>query len=835
MKRYFLTKIQIEGFRGINNEGNPLCLEFKSDHVNSIFGANGLGKSSIFGAISYAIRGNIQILHQLPHKERSERYYTNLFHSKQKAKIELEFEVDDDAQTKVSVLVELDENGNRQVSSPSNYPDPEELLKSLNEKFTLIDYRTFSRFIENSPLERGRSFSSLLGLSEYADLRQSFQVVSDIRSLKSDFELETLNEILNSMGDAKANALENLKSNYKTVTGDELQDADCLESNAEKVVNSLQKEQILNSHFKGKTLSQIDFQEVNEAIRVEEGGETSQLLFDTNSKLTTLKKLELIDEEVLEAEQQGIILLIDKKNRLIKDTKGELFKQLYELAASLIDSENWEEEKKCPLCFSSLDEPLKAHIDVELGKYIEVNNITIQIIAIGKKMKLLKQIVELEGCEFLEIGEDARIGSKLRDKVNAGELTKHDLETAKKRLNEVQEKLISKIDKLEKQRDELEKKLPNSLVKLAEKVEAARQFSENLTQYEVKGKEEFKYSKKLEIRKQWQEFITHATNLFSKAESILAQSKIVAIDTEYKSMFNQIMNNDEIVPDLQRAETKENLNLQLDYFHGRQKLHALPLLSESYRNALAISVFLAAAKNHKGVSRFIVLDDVTSSFDAGHQLNLMELIRMSLQYYSGDQGVQFIILSHDQLLNNYFNRMDNETKWVNHVLSGGNSTSTLYVQNQNFREMKEKIIELLNAGESYFAGLLVRQYLEFKLQLIIRKMNIPVPIDFTEKSISRMIKNCLNAIQSAVKIHKCLGDLVLDDDQYKKLNNISMPSIVGNMLAHYGTEASGSSLTPNMLQQVVESIDEYAECFRYDDYSKGKKCRKWYRSLTKKL
>ena len=834
MKRYFLTKIQIEGFRGINNEGNPLCLEFKSDHVNSIFGANGLGKSSIFGAISYAIRGNIQILHQLPYQERSERYYTNLFHSKQKAKIELEFEVDDDTQTKVSVLVELDKDGNRHVSSPSKYPDPQELLNSLNEEFTLIDYRTFSRFIENTPLERGRSFSSLLGLSKYADLRQSFQVVSDTRSLKSDFEIEILGEKLNSTVNVKINVLENIKTNYKTVTGSELEDVDCLESYSEKVVISLRREQILNSHFKGKTLSQIDFQEVNEAIQVEEGGETSQMLFDTNSKLTTLKKLELIDEEVLEAEQQGIILLIDKKNRLIKDTKGELFKQLYELAASLIDSENWEEEKKCPLCLSSLDEPLKAHIDVELGKYIEVNNITNQIIAIGKKMKLLKQIVELEGCEFLEIGEDARIGSKLRDKVNAGELTKHDLEAAKKRLNEVQVKLISKIDKLEKQRDELEKKLPNSLVKLAEKVEAARQFSENLNQYEIIREEESKISKKLEIRNQWKKFIIQATKLFSEAESNLAKNKIVAIDSDYKSMFKKIMNNDEIVPNLQRVKSKEDLNLQLNYFHGRRELHAIPLLSESYRNALAISVFLAAVKNHNGASRFIVLDDITSSFDAGHQLILMELIKDSLQYNNGDQGIQFIILSHDQLLNNYFTRMNYETKWFSQVLSGDTPNSTLYVRDQDFNKMKKQIDELLSKGEAQYAGLLVRQYLEFKLLQIIRKLNIPVPIDFALKNTNQTIGNSLSAINTAVEIHKNLDDLVLNDIQYKKLKNIFMPSVVANLLAHCGTEASGSSLATNVLREIVQSIDDFAECFCRDDNSKGRKYKKWYKSLTRK-
>ncbi len=43
MTRYFLTVVKIEGFRGINNEGDPLEIKFRTDAVNSIFAANGLG------------------------------------------------------------------------------------------------------------------------------------------------------------------------------------------------------------------------------------------------------------------------------------------------------------------------------------------------------------------------------------------------------------------------------------------------------------------------------------------------------------------------------------------------------------------------------------------------------------------------------------------------------------------------------------------------------------------------------------------------------------------------------------------------------------------------
>jgi ABC-type hemin transport system ATPase subunit len=64
------------------------------------------------------------------------------------------------------------------------------------------------------------------------------------------------------------------------------------------------------------------------------------------------------------------------------------------------------------------------------------------------------------------------------------------------------------------------------------------------------------------------------------------------------------------------------VDLKLADFFGLANQSARALLSESYRNAVAASIFMAAVTRHQGVPRFMVLDDVTSSFDAGHQFQL---------------------------------------------------------------------------------------------------------------------------------------------------------------------------------------------------------------------
>ena len=201
------------------------------------------------------------------------------------------------------------------------------------------------------------------------------------------------------------------------------------------------------------------------------------------------------------------------------------------------------------------------------------------------------------------------------------------------------------MSELNTRKRQIETELPQSLVQLTEQVEYGRQFKDSIVVYRAKRKEEAKHRARLNIRERWRNFITRATTAFSDAEAAISKAKIAAIDSEYKSMFKQIMNVGDVVPDLQRAQDKEDLLVQLKDFHGQHQLSARALLSESYRNALAISVFLAAALKDTGAPRFIVLDDVTSSFDSGHQYSVMELIR-SIQQPLNAQGLQFIILSH---------------------------------------------------------------------------------------------------------------------------------------------------------------------------------------------
>lgn len=59
----------------------------------------------------------------------------------------------------------------------------------------------------------------------------------------------------------------------------------------------------------------------------------------------------------------------------------------------------------------------------------------------------------------------------------------------------------------------------------------------------------------------------------------------------------------------------------------------------------------------------MLLEDVTSSFDAGYQFALMDALRTQLRHGAVADGLQFIVLSHDTSLGKDFDKLNGTTGW----------------------------------------------------------------------------------------------------------------------------------------------------------------------------
>ena len=306
MSRYFLTRLKVEGFRGINNETDPLELTFKPGAVNSVFAINGVGKSSLFEALCFAIKGTIPKLDALQVQERPQDYYCNRFHSRGIATIELEL-ASDDGSGAVTVLVTRDQSGGRVINSPSGHPAPEQLLKGLDEDFTLLDYATFSRFIDSTPLDRGRSFASLLGLSSYSTFRQSLQSVCDTRSIQADLDINGLRARASTSEQAVQSAIRKLQVAFEGLTATRLTDVARMPEYTASVMAALAGIDLVRPLAEGRNLPEVDFSTIKAAIKEAEGREKRREFEQVISTLAGLIALGEPGEAVFQQEEDSLL------------------------------------------------------------------------------------------------------------------------------------------------------------------------------------------------------------------------------------------------------------------------------------------------------------------------------------------------------------------------------------------------------------------------------------------------------------------------------------------------------------------------------------------------
>lgn len=833
MPRYFLTSLRIEGFRGINNEGDPLHLKFNKEKLNSVFALNGIGKSSIYDAVLYAITGNLPKIDKLHSIERSEDYYLNRFHTGSHGSIEITLLSDDSSPVEHKILIERLSNGSRRITSPSSHPNPQELLDSLNNSFALIDYHTFNDFISNSPLERGRSFSTLLGLDSYSYLRQSLRAVADTRAANTDYEITRLETGVSSDNDSKNTSLIKLGSSYKQVTTKDIDDTSKIQGYKIEVADTIKQVPLIAEIVKSHTLDEYDFDEILKKIKSAEGGADKDRHSLVVSQLSKLNPIKTPDESI-ETELEAFKTEVEELETLFTATAGLQRRSLYEKADHIVSSDDWHDKNKCPVCMSELGEPITDIVKSQLEQYKIVDE---KINGIGKKWlasQLRSRILVLEDTVANDIPETERHFIDNDRLIQSGNIKPSDFSQLSEYYLKLETRLASGIDTFTKERNDLAAKLPASLVELTQKVEYVKQFKEDCDKYQNDINKFDKSKKKLDSRKKWHQFLIKASDVFASAEAGLSSNKLLSIETEYKAMFADVMGAGDVTPNLTRDNTSEQLYMELSEFRGQQDLAAKPLLSESYRNALAISVYLSAAMKHSDAPRFIVLDDISSSFDAGHQLLLMEHIRTKLQNGLNPNGLQFIVLTHEELLSDLFEHLQSNGGLVHHQIIEGTHPFNLTMRLKSPAQLRANALSYFQAGQVDSGKGWLRPYLECILMDIIRKLNIRVPYDFAVNDRQHMIKNCLEAIKSDVEMHKNANILVIDGTQEQNLKNIHLPALLANYVSHFET-GNNSAVSAQVLISVLDSVDSFADCFKHDhtDPQTNLTTRIYYRSLSR--
>lgn len=820
MSGWFLEGLEIEGVRGINNEGDPLVLSFAHDAVNSVSAPNGVGKSSIFDALTYALRKKIPKLDELPASEGGGSYYLNRFHAKKTGTIRLTVRPDGGG-APVALTITRNAAGVRKVTAPANV-DGERLLDSLNRDFVLLDHKTLQSFIDDKALERGRAFAGLLGLASYSTLRQELQGLANTRAFNNHFEVKVLTQQETSLKAAIAKQQAEAVATFQLLMQTSLHEQKNHAAAVAKAHDALHQIAVLTPHCAGKDFADIALDDCVESIKKAEGGDGPARLAALRRQETTYTSQ--ISLGPTDEDHQQLLALAQQRDVALSKTAGRLLKDLYAASRAVLVDDGWPNKNKCPTCEHEASGPLLPGLEVRLAAFQELEDCTVNFDG-EWRAKSWADLRKLEDAHA--VADEKRLFAMFAARTELA-LTTADVTELWAWRNTLIGRASAALQDTKTKREALEKELPASLVAVTSAVEAARRLQKAWKEIDSAQASLTAVSSKLAVITRIKGFLDRASETFATAEADLSKRRLAAVEPLCQKFFGSIMYQP-VKPSLAKADGSESLSIGLSEFFTLKDVSAQALLSESFRNAFAVSVYLAAATLYGGEPRFVVLDDVTSSFDAGHQFHLMELIRTQFARPMQADGPQVILLSHDTLLEKLFNR-HNGQGWRHQRLEGTARTAVL-PQSDAVNRVRDATLRFLQAGQIDDAAPRLRQYLEHRLLEIIQKVKIPVPIDFALDDNNKQVGNAVGAIEAAVKLHKAAGDLVLDAAQQTGLQ-IQMASITGNFVAHYATGTT-NAFSSASLQGVMQAIDAYAECFMCED-PPGSGRKRYYRSLNKR-
>src|SRR5690606_14996469 len=137
-----------------------------------------------------------------------------------------------------------------------------------------------------------------------------------------------------------------------------------------------------------------------------------------------------------------------------------------------------------------------------------------------------------------------------------------------------------------------------------------------------------------------------------------------------------------IIP-IQEEDELKGITIQFK-FNGTEVSPPQKYFSESHLNCYGIAFFLASVKAFNSFNKFIVLDDVISSFDSNHRKRFADLLFERFSDY------QIILLTHEIEWFSYVKELAKRKSWNIHEIKWSEFEGTHLEPSPN--ELKELIL-----------------------------------------------------------------------------------------------------------------------------------------------
>lgn len=746
-----IKSINITGIRGVKDKF-PLNLDKKSI---LIYGENGTGKSSLTDALEWFYKDKIE--HLSSAEVGTKNALRNIFlPDNDEAKVEIFYANKnlDNEKTISNSLTIFNSNSSKEFYNYS--------IQSSNENL-ILRYRDLVQFITATKTEKLTYLQGIIGFNE----------VREIRALLKKFAAKYSREI-------KQAAYSNKKSQQQSIL------MECLGQN---IVSPKQFFDTCNKLIEPlklgkKIFSYKDARQILKSIEEKEDTEQIEQIAFYNKIAETLAEIETDIDEIQKVYKTYYNSFTELKKDADKLSKLQLLKLITEGLNVL--KKDVVKDNFCPLCQQDKN---KIQLIKELAKRIDDL----------KELEKEKNKVEEEAEELSSILENSisSITSLLKEKLlkeKENGVTLKKLQNLKLSLTpyneELKKDILSKEVLTEPSKLTIDRKEIKDLI-----AEAKKKAKEILDSQKgnIKIQIAVKLSRAIDaylnhrrLEKE-QEVLTNRHITFDALYSDFIKRQEEALDGFLKMFSSEInkyynlMNPGEKVEDIKLIPIKDKTGEELEgitidfKFFNKRKTPPSALLSESHINCLGISFFLASVKAFNKANRFIVLDDVISSFDSNHRTRFVRMLIDEFDDY------QIILLTHEK---DFFDIASSEAKRKNWLIA---SLSWTVEKGTSFEtpliDLRATIEQKISAKNTDGLGNDIRKYGERQLKHIANNIEAKVAFRFDGQNEERMLNELLTAVQGTINKHS--------PSDLKTKNNIDrilgLPMFIGNKTSHDDT------------------------------------------------
>ena len=743
-----IKNISITGLRGIKDS---ISLPLNEKSI-LLYGDNGTGKSSISDAIEWFYTDRVS---HLSGSEIDLKEALRNSHQKDSDTATITISYNRNIIDATRSLFSKKGKLTSEISNSSN--DFQNYYKTSESENLLLRYQFLRDFIDQTKGDKLKYLSDIIGFSELTKTKEVLRKA--FNSIKSEIKTQNFEAQIN-----------NEKQTLIAKIGAAVSQENNLFEKINEIVEPLKTEIIVNS------IEDID-KVLNHIKRPTNTKQITELQFleNTNNALSTLKsEIHFIDKEYHK--------YFSEFNKIAEDVQSIMQTFLAELLKSgeTVINKKFHKEDSCPLCLQEKNlEDLKSDIQRRLK---EIEESSKKKVTFDSTKKSISDIIE-ERLKRLEL-----IANNVLLNEQGNEKIKTAIITLNKRLTDYQKAANEKVtsgNKLPANNTLIltddDFKIQEQITTRLEAIQTAIKNDKSTELYAsiLSAKDAFlkikrfeKDRSKLEYQKNSLEIIY---NEFVKRQKEGLESFINSFSS-YINDFYQYMNPDEQFHEIRIVtigEDDELNGITIEYkYNGSWVSPPQKYFSESHLNCFGISFFLASVIAFNKENKFIILDDVISSFDSTHRKRFADLLFEKFADY------QFILLTHEEQWFNYVRQLAKKKEWIVGEINWSDAKGTHLGEKPN--DLKEFIERELANNSVEALGNPIRKYLESVLKDIAINLDVKVSFRLNDQNEKRMPDELLSELKS--RIGKSGGQDI--KAKVPIIDRVGYSTILGNLLSH---------------------------------------------------